>query len=206
MYKERLETIAGWIAVTLIALLLILILLSWILNASSSAPTVNSLLSEEGIRWFIGQFTKFLSTPALIWLLLLSIAWGTYRESGIGTAMQMMINGKKVSYRQRFSFRVSMIICLFLVIVIILLIAVPHAILLSSTGTLFPSSFSAAIIPIIAFIITVVSVSFAIMVGKVKKVVAFMHTLAAGLADTLPLWVLYILFMQLYQSLRFVFM
>ncbi|MBP5276952.1 MAG: ABC transporter substrate-binding protein [Prevotella sp.] len=206
MYKERLETIAGWIAVTLIALLLILILLSWILNASSSAPTVNSLLSEEGIRWFIGQFTKFLSTPALIWLLLLSIAWGTYRESGIGTAMQMMINGKKVSYRQRFSFRVSMIICLFLVIVIILLIAVPHAILLSSTGTLFPSSFSAAIIPIIAFIITVVSVSFAIMVGKVKTVGAFMHTLAAGLADTLPLWVLYILFMQLYQSLRFVFM
>ncbi len=205
MRKERLESIAGWIAVILIALQLMLILLSWILEASSSAPTVNSLLSEEGIRWFFGQFTTFLSTPVLIWLLLLSIAWGTYRESGIGMAMRMMVNGKKVNYRQRFSFRVSMIICLLLVTVVGLLTAVPHAILLSSTGHLFPSSFSAAIIPIIAFVVTVVSVSFAIMVGKVKTVGALMHILTAGLSYTLPLWVIYILFMQFFKSVLFVF-
>ena len=58
MRKERLETITGWIAVVLMALQLLLILLSWILDASSSSPTVNSLLSEEGIRWFIGQYTN----------------------------------------------------------------------------------------------------------------------------------------------------
>ena len=97
MRKERLETIAGRIAVILIALQLILILLSWILDASSSAPTVNSILSEEGTRWFIGHFTTFLANPVLIWLLLLSIAWGTYRESGIGDIMQMIIKGKKAS-------------------------------------------------------------------------------------------------------------
>jgi aminobenzoyl-glutamate transport protein len=206
MRKERLETIAGRIAVTLIALQLILILLSWILDASSSVPTVNSLLSEEGTRWFIGHFTTFLANPVLIWLLLLSIAWGTYRESGIGDIMQMIIKGKKANYRQRFSFRVSMIICFFLIVVFVLLTAIPHAILLSSTGSLFPSSFSAAIVPIIAFIITAVSVSFAIMVGKVKTVGEFMHTLTSGIEYTLPLWVLYILFMQFFQSLRFVFM
>ena len=206
MRKERLETIVGRIAVILIALQLILILLSWILDASSSAPTVNSLLSEEGTRWFIGHFTTFLANPVLIWLLLLSIAWGTYRESGIGDMMQMIIKGKKASYRQRFSFRVSMIICFFLIVVVILLTAIPHAILLSSTGSLFPSSFSAAIVPIIAFIITAVSVSFAIMVGKVKTVGEFMHILTSGIEYTLPLWVLYILFMQFFQSLRFVFM
>ncbi len=205
MRKERLESLAGWVAVVLIALQLIIILLSWMLDASSSVPTVHSLLSEEGIRWFFGQYTSFLSNPVLIWLLLLSIAWGTYRESGIGMVTRMIINGRKISYRQRFSFRVSMVICLFLVMVVILLTAVPHAILLSSTGTLFPSSFSAAIIPIIAFIITVVSVCYGVMVGKIKTAGSLMHTLTAGLSETLPLWVLYILFMQVWESVLFMF-
>ena len=205
MRKERLESIAGWIAVVLMALQLLLILLSWILDASSSSPSINSLLSEEGIRWFIGQYTFFLTTPVLLWLLLLSIAWGSYRESGMGTVIRMMTHRKKVSFRQRFSLRVSVIICLLLIILVVLLTAVPHAILLRSTGHLFPSSFSKAIIPIIAFIITVVSVSYAIMIGKVKTVGALMHTLTVGIEDALPLFIIYIFAMQLVQSIIFVF-
>lgn len=100
MRKERLETIAGWIAVVLMALQLLLILLSWILDASSSSPTVNSLLSEEGIRWFIGQYTFFLTTPVLLWLLLLSADGRRFcpAASGKGCAGRLWIYLRKSHY------------------------------------------------------------------------------------------------------------
>ena len=57
----------------------------------------------------------------------------------------------------------------------------------------------------VIIIITVVSVSYAIMIGKVKTVGALMHTLTVGIADALPLFIIYIFAMQLVQSIIFVF-
>ena len=51
---------------------LLLVILSWLLSAMR-VEGVRSLLSGEGIRWFIGGFTGMLLQPLLAWLLLLLI-------------------------------------------------------------------------------------------------------------------------------------
>ena len=57
-------------ALVLLLAELVLILLSWILFAIGEEE-VRSLLSSEGIRWFVGGFTTMVSSPLLVWLIIL---------------------------------------------------------------------------------------------------------------------------------------
>ena len=57
----------------LIAAQIALVLASWLLSATS-AGSVRSLLSAEGVRWFCGSFSAMLASPLLACLLLLSMA------------------------------------------------------------------------------------------------------------------------------------
>jgi aminobenzoyl-glutamate transport protein len=83
--------------------------------------------------------------------------------------------------------------------VIIALVFVPHAILLSATGDLFPSSFTASLVPLAAFILFVASVSYAIANGQ-------LHHLYHSTTSPIAKWLLlYILGMQLWRSILFVF-
>ena len=55
----------------------------------------------------------------------------------------------KFHYRETVGLRIALVEFIVYVIVMILLTAIPHAILLSVTGQLFPSSFSSSFIPLI---------------------------------------------------------
>ena len=61
---------------------LVLILLSWILSATGMEG-VRSLLSSEGIRWFVGGFTDIVDSTLLVWLIILLIALGAFQKSGL---------------------------------------------------------------------------------------------------------------------------
>jgi len=85
-----------------------------------------------------------------------------------------------------------------IVAVIMMLIVLPNPLLASVTGSLFPSSFSSAFIPIVAFLVFIGSITYAMATGQFRK---FRKPYQSRFA----LWLLlYILFMQFYQSLRFV--
>lgn len=81
----------------------------------------------------------------------------------------------------------------------------PHAILLSATGELFPSAFSRSLIPIIAFGIVVFAISYGLMSGKMKSLGGILASLSYGISKGAPIIVIYILVIQFYASLRFVF-
>ena len=121
----------------------VLVLLSWLLSATQTEG-VTSLLSSEGLRWFFGSFVSMLVSKWLVWLLLLSMAGGCLWQSGL---LKVSLNG----YRERIAFRTTLILFLLYVLVIVALTAVPHAQLLSATGRLFPSPFSRALVPVVAF-------------------------------------------------------
>lgn len=175
---------------------ILLMLTSWLLTAAMPDVFVRSLLSAEGIRWFLGQFQSNMASPLLVWLVLCSIAHGAYRRSGIS-------HYNHHEYRQRFAMGVACFGFVLLLLIMLALTLLPHAILLNVMGGLFPSSFTQCIIPYCAFVCTVVCCSFGVMSGKMKGVVGIFEALTSGIAWGAPSFVLYILAAQLYYSLSF---
>ena len=192
----------------------LLVLASWLLTAAIPAASMRSLLSSEGIRWFFGSFSDNLATPVLVWLLLISIAVGTLRSTGllrVVTDLTRKLLWKKepvksFDFRQRFAVRLVVVELISILVLVVLLTAVPHAVLLSVTGDLFPSSFSRSLIPLICFSCCVFSISYAMMSGRMKRLSEVLHSLTVGLTDAAPWFLVYILGAQLYFSIRFVFM
>lgn len=175
----------------------VLILLSWILSAMR-VDGVRSMLSGEGVRWFFGNFASMVASPWLAWFLLLLVALGCLQKSGL-------IRQPHTSYRDRMALRLTFVFLVLYVGVCFSLTAVPHAVLLSSTGSLFPSPFSRSIIPILSFGIILVSVSFGLVSGRFQTLADVLDALSFGCRKGAPLFIFYILLIQLYESLRFVF-
>ncbi len=175
---------------------LLLVILSWLLSATR-LEGVRSLISSEGIRWFVGEFTYTLASPLLVWLLLALVALGCLQHSGL------MSRGR--GYRDRVALRVSLSFIIIYVVIICLLTLMPHAILLSVTGSLFPSAFSRALVPIICFGVGVLSISFGMVSGRLHTLTDILDALTFGLQQGAPLIILYIMFFQFYASLLFVF-
>ena len=175
---------------------LLLVILSWLLSATR-LEGVRSLISSEGIRWFVGEFTYTLASPLLVWLLLVLVALGCLQRSGL------MSRGR--GYRDRVALRVSLSFIIIFVVIICLRTLMPHAILLSVTGSLFPSAFSRALVPIICFGVGVLSISFGMVSGRLHTLTDILDALTFGLQQGAPLIILYIMFFQFYASLLFVF-
>ena len=134
----------------------VLVIVSWLLSALR-LEGVRSLLSSEGIRWFVGGFSNIVASPLLAWLLLILIACGSIQQSGVTSLFN--IKGS-VSFRDRLALRVASVFIILYAIVICMLTIMPHAILLSVKGSLFPSAFSRSILPIVCFGVTLFSVVF----------------------------------------------
>lgn len=191
----------GVIAFMLLGAELLLFILSWLLSATRMEG-VRSLLSSEGIRWFFGSFTEMVASPLLVWLLLGLIAYGCLKRSGLLNITQSKFS---ISYRQRVALRVALVFLVIYVIMIALLTLTPHAILLSATGSLFPSAFSRSLIPILAFGICLVSISYGLVSGHLSGLDDILSALSCGIAGGASIIILYLLFIQFYESLRFVF-
>lgn len=180
---------------------LLLVILSWLLSAMR-VEGVRSLLSGEGIRWFIGGFTGMLLQPLLAWLLLFLIAFGTLQKSGF---LRLFQAHSRWSYRQRIALRVSAFLLVVYVAIVCLLTLLPHAILLSATGSLFPSAFSSSIVPIFCFGIVLLALSYGAVSGMLPSLASMLSALSFGLQQSAPFIILYIFFIQFYESLWFVF-
>ena len=190
--KSRLAILGAGLLVAEVTLILI----SWILSATMTGD-VRTLLSGEGLRWFFSNFTDMLASPPMAWLVLLLMAMGCMRKSGILNRQQ--------SYRDRMALRMAAAFLLIYIVIILLLTLLPHAILLSATGSLVPSAFSSSLLPIVAFGLVLVSVSFGIMSGRLRTLEDILESLSDGIRRGAPLFILYVLLIQFVSSLRFVF-
>ena len=131
-YHQRL----GWLCLVTVIAETLLVILSWLLSAMR-VEGVRSLLSSEGIRWFFSSFNDLIASPVLVGLLVLMCTLGCLQKSRVTT----IFGGKKsINFRDRLALYVALAFLLIYVVIIILLTLMPHAILLSATGHLFPSS------------------------------------------------------------------
>lgn len=195
-----------WMVCTLAVAQLLLVLLSWLLSAAMTEG-VRSMLSGVGVRWFFGSFVDVLASPWLVWLLLLAMAGGSLWESRLlHVAVRRPAKSNAApNYRQRVALLTVVAFLLLYVAAIVALTAIPHAVLLSATGRLFPSAFSRALVPVVAFGIAVAGMVFGLMSGRFQTVADAVASLSNGVSRCAPLFLLYILAAQLLASLHFVF-
>ncbi len=200
----------GYIVLLLALAQVLLILFSWLVTAANPDLALRSLLSSEGVRWFVGSFVDNQQTPLLVWFITVSLAAGCLVRSGLyGSLLALLHLGKMhsdIHYRQKIGLRIAFFELFAYVVVMLLLTVVPHAILLSVTGQLFPSSFSASIVPSLSFIVLVMSLSYGIASGAIDSIGKMHDMLVYGLRVAANLLPSYVLAVQLYMSLRFVFL
>jgi len=185
------------IAFALMSCQLLLMPVSWLLSAAYPDSGIHSLLSGEGLRWFMGSYAHMMSTPLLMWLVLLSMSAGCLRLSGLLSPRD--------TFREGRALMITLLVLVVCVVVVVLLAFIPHALLLSATGRLWPSPFSAALIPIVAFVLMLVSAVYGIVSGCFSSLRAVYDALLYGLRGVAPLVLFYVLFLQLILSLRYVF-
>lgn len=185
----------------LVLLLLIaeflLFFLSWLLSATLT-DSVHPLLSSEGIRWFLGQFCVLLLRPQLIWLILLSMAGGCVWCSGIFRPSQL-------SFRRQSALRVSFVVLVMLIMLVALLVMMPQAVLLSSTGRLWPSPFSRALVPILSALAIITSMCYGLLSRTFTSLFDVYDSFRIGLQQMVPFLILYLFVVMFYESCLYVF-
>ena len=202
--SERIKHVLSYAVILLLIAQVLLVLVSWLLSASMTEG-VHSLLSNEGVRWFVGQYVYMLASPLLVWLLLLSMAFGCFRGCGLSESSVRRSN-PFLRYREFAALRLSIVILILYVLLILSLTLIPHAVLLSATGSLFPSAFTRALVPIVSVGVILFSVTYGLSVGTFKSLHSIVSSLSNGIAWAAPLFVLYVLLIQFYESMRFVFL
>ena len=185
-----------YIALTLAVGELLLVLGSWILSAALPMSGIRSMLSGEGIRFFLGHFADLLATPLLVWLLLLAMAYGVVLRSGV-------ISGAR-SFRSSRARLIALLFAAAYLAVVLLMALVPHAVLLSASGTLWPSPFSASLVPLTAFGLAMVAAVYGIVAGTITSLADIYESFVDGIRRAAVLLPICLLFVLIYESLCFI--
>ena len=202
VYHRRTGKYIARLALVLGVFQLIAVLGSWVLKAVNPELPIRSLLSAEGIRWMVGSIGDNLAGRGLVWLLLGSMAFGSVKFCGI---LDVPRKWKAMSFWDRFGVMVALAELLVIVVLTLLLTVLPHAVLLGVTGNLYPSSFSKSLFFIICLSVCFISVSFGVVSSRLRSLEEVCDCLVAGISYTLPLWLIYVLAIELYASLQFIF-
>ncbi len=213
----RMKSKLGWTVLVFVTAQLALILLSWLITAAFPELPIRSLLSSEGVRWFFGSFTANQLTPLLAWFITAVMAVGACVRSRLWAAFCTKMSGllhrrdstdgrQGLHYRERIGLRLALAEFMVYVVIMLLLTVVPHAILLSVTGELFPSAFSSSLIPSLSFVLIVMSLSYGVASGTVDNVARMHRVLVGGLEAGARIVPAYVIGVQLYMSLLYVFM
>lgn len=207
----------GYIVLVLLVAQLALILLSWLVTAAFPELPMRSVLSSEGIRWFFGSFVSNQLSPLLIYFIMAVMAVGACVRSRLYDALRETLSNTrsslttssnrqhKVHYCEKVGLRIALVEFIVYVIIMILLTAIPHAILLSVTGQLFPSSFSSSFIPSLSLIIIIMSLTYGVASGTIDSVAKMHKVLVGGLEVGSRLVPTYVVGIQLYMSIKYVF-
>lgn len=193
-----------YIAISLFAAQLLLMLVSWLYSAAVPVSNVHSLLSSEGLRWMLGHFAETMASPLLVWLLLVAMAYGCLKRSGLPSAIRCYTSENQ-GYRERRALTITCLLLILCVAIILLLTIMPHAIMLSATGKLWPSPFSASLVPVVAFCLILLGSVYGMISGKFDTITDVYDSLLSGLRSSAPWLLFYILIGQLIASLHFVF-
>lgn len=178
----------------------VVVVLSWMLNAFFPQAGIRSLITSWGMRWYFGHFVDNVRIPFMVWMILLSMAFGAYHDSGLHHALVALMRRQPLKDKQPLALRVTTLVVFVLLALVFFLAMQPHALLHNVSGGLFPSSFSDFLIPLIALVIMVGSLCFAFVSGWLDSAEKFYQLHVTGIKHIAWLFPLYMLAAQLYAS------
>lgn len=183
-----------------------IIFLSWMLCTVYPEIQIRSLLSDEGIRWLFGHITENVSGAIIIYIIMIGMACGAIKRSGFIEHLNRLAKHKEeMDYRDKMAFIAIGAELAIYILSMALLAFTPHAILLSATGNLYPSSFSVSIIPSLCSIICLMMWTFAFFTKRMTSIYNCISSLVDGIKAFAPIIVAYIFICQLIQTLYFIF-
>ena len=188
-------------AFILIVLQTILIFGSWIVSAAIPDSQIRPLIGAGGLRWFFSSFTEDMASPILVYIILITLTVNVFINSGMCELFSLK---RKMNMQKKFALNVVLVeLCTFIVL-IVLLTAIPHAVLLSVTGELYPSSFTKGLIPMLCFIVTILSTSYGLVSGSLRGVYDIWNCITTGINFLPAVCFVYILLFQFVSSLSYV--
>ena len=200
----------NWLYSAVIGILIgyiVIILGSWLWSAAMPSSSIRTLLSESGIRWFFGTFAmNLVNTPLLIWIVLIDIAIGACIRSGLWNSTILIArHSSKLTTLQKRGLRSAIELIIFEICVVSLLILPRHAILLSVTGEIYPSSASACFVPIVAFMILSSSISYGLLSGTIHGYRDAVACTLKGGKNLKIILCFYILLIELAAIIKYIF-
>lgn len=192
---------------------LFIIIGSWVGSVLFPDSGIVSMISSEGVRWLVGSFAGMLSTPYIIYIILIGMTLGIIRSSGFvadmrrkraGASTDEEVKDVMANYSERLAVRLALATLTLGIIVILLLTLLPHAILLNSNGDVFNSSFSRGIIPMLCLVISISAGIYGLCTSHITLRHSIADAFAYGIARISPLILLYILVAQIYFTLQYV--
>ncbi len=182
---------------------ILLIFVSWVVDAMQWCE-VNSLLSASGIRWVLSKYSDNMASPVLIWILLIACAYGAITHNHLPCTMYNA-DSDTDSQPKHMARIVVIVLAAIILIAISLLAFLPHAILLSATGNLYPSPFSDSIIPVLCCSTIFLSWIYGSITGTITSIQSAFESLVSGIRAFAPIIVLYFFITLFYHSVMHVF-
>ena len=187
--------------VTLIALEVVIVVLSWLVPAIYPYSHVRPLLSPEGARFLVGSLVSAMSLPPLLWL---AMSWGLLSESGLLQTIVLFVRRPHGHpFALRLSLSAAVAVMLISIIIVSLLTFAPGAILLSATGEIWGSSFLMGLIPLLALTAGVSAAAYGFFSSRFSSSSSLLYSMCYGLRSASPLIVLYVFAMQFLLSLLY---
>lgn len=192
---------------------LFIVIGSWVGSVLFPDSGIVSMISSEGVRWFVGGFANMLSTPYIIYIILIGMTLGIVRRSGLiddvrrkrtATITDEDVKDVMASYSERLATRLAIATFILGIIVILLLTILPHAILLNSNGDVLNSSFSRGLIPMMCLVVSMSAGVYGLCTSHITLRHSIADAFAYGIARISPVILLYILVAQIYFTLQYV--
>lgn len=187
-------------------LIVLLIGLSWLLSVIGEP--VRNLLSTEGIRWVFSNASVNFLIEEFSYCLQGVLMLGALKASGLNRALGALVRwpgGTVITYRQRRALIFSGIVALIYICVVLLLILLPHAILLSATGRIYPSPFTEGLVSAMTIGIMLVALIYGTMSNTLRTFFDVTHIMYAGL-EYYGIWIIAaIMLAEFYAALQYVF-
>lgn len=225
--RRYIHACLAWLVLISVAVQLLTVISSWLVNVLFPESGVQSLLAQEGIRWLVGQLPGILSADFLLSLLYLSLAFGLTHRSGLLLSIRKRRNTETASeiklsdniadsnllpddikqsyaYSRRIAFQITLLTATVSIALLLFLIIGPETVLLSSTGTFSGSSLSVGFVPLVSSVVMFIAVVYGACVARFRTLLSVFDAMIYGVCQFAPLLVAYVFIAQCYYSVMYV--
>lgn len=191
--SERELRIIGLLLAILLIAMAVIAVASW--GLASLGLSVESLLSDEGLRWLFSQSAETALAPFCQWLLLLAIVVGAAAHSGL------LARGP----RDGLARRSALVVWLLCVSVLALLFLAPWSPLRSATGRLFPTPFLLGFLRALAVSVVIAAAVHAGVSGRLRTWPQYVTLIFIGIQRFAPWLVIVLMAVMLIHIINYAF-